>query len=76
LSIVLGKPKFEFGEAGMNKHVDETFASGFGFAPTPEHAVGPPPASVSKVIGVDAKLPTPEIAKPSPTGQACEADWD
>jgi len=62
-----------FGVAGINRQVDDTFARGFAFGPTPEHV---PPARVDVVIGVEAKLPTPGIARPSPTGQAAEPDRD
>jgi hypothetical protein len=55
----------------MNRHVADIFASGFRLIPAPEHD---PPARVDVVIGVEAKLPTPGIAKPSPTGQAVEPD--
>jgi hypothetical protein len=50
----------------MNRHVDDIVSS-----------VGPahdPPARVIVVIGVEAKLPTPGIARPSPAGQAVDPD--
>ena len=66
-SIVLGLPKPGFGEAGINKHVDDGPAGG-------GPAVGKHDApEVASVIGVRAKLPTPGITKPFvDTGQAAD----
>jgi hypothetical protein len=62
LNIVRGKPKLEFGEAGMNKH-DPAIVGG-------KHDAGGP----ASVVGVRAKLPTPGITKPFvEAGQAMEA---
>jgi hypothetical protein len=64
--MVLGRLKVGDGVEGINRHVEDIVSS-----------VGPahdPPATVSVVIGVDAKLPTPGIARPSPTGQAADPD--
>ena len=61
-------PKLEFGEAGINKHVDDGPAGG-GPAVGKHEAPG-----VASVIGVRAKLPTPGITKPfADTGQAADA---
>ena len=63
--MVLGKPKVAVGVAGMNIH-DAAIVGG-------KHEV---PGGAASVIGVRAKLPTPEIAKPlADTGQAEDPAW-